>query len=248
MQKRGQSTQFATIAIVIIAAALLITYQREGTALSKTNLKESLSLPPHVESVRELTQSCLDQTANDGLLLTLMQGGYYQVPRNSVKTPVSNVVYWLFQGKKTIPSLQDIENQLSAFVKDNIDSCLDFSKVDGVSVKKSASSVSTSIEDDLIIFNLNMPMMISKGGTSSQLKSTITTEIQSNLNDVYNTASEIIEKSVRSPNMVDATLLINSGYYAEVMPLDEKSIIYAISDKNSNINNLPLILMFAVER
>ena len=88
MRKRGQSTTFVVLGMIVIVFAIIASYlssQKQEQETTK-ELQEDLTLPPYAQSVRSLMQSCVEDTARESLLVVGLQGGYYQQQKEVIPT------------------------------------------------------------------------------------------------------------------------------------------------------------------
>ena len=245
MQKRGQSTPFIIAALLIIAAAILVTYVPRQLPLHE--IPSAVTLPPHVEAVKAATQDCLDKVTADGIMLIFLQGGYNDPPREAAATSIGNIALWWHDAQRSQPAPQDIERELAAYAKRNILDCLDSTPLPEVTLRRSLLSVTATINEETTNVIANLQLEIEKNGLSTTLKDPFKTTIQLKGNRMYETAAAIVDSTIRDPKSINLGILMNSGLNIEVIPLENGITLYAITDTNAQVNNVPPTLMIAVE-
>ena len=130
MTKKAQVTVFVVIGLVILIAASFFTYYRTLT------LKEAEIVPEDVRPIKNYVQSCLEQVSKEAIIKLGMQGGYIEIPdeirlNNAFVEiiPRSRIMipYWSYNNLNVIPSIGNMENQISTYIRENIQDCMDFS-------------------------------------------------------------------------------------------------------------------------
>ena len=103
MKKRGQVTIFIIIGIVILITIVGIFYVIDiitKSALQKEALKVG-TVPQQIIPVRDFINTCVQETASNGINLLEGQGGYIELPEDdtqeSLITPFTNKLE-LFEG------------------------------------------------------------------------------------------------------------------------------------------------------
>lgn len=129
MKKRGQVTFFILSGLIILILTGLFLYYREAT------IKEPEILMPQFFPIKDYVESCVYAVAEDAVRIAGVQGGYIDIPYEMTRDRdrmleyipggLIKIPYWYYQGDSYIPSLNNIESQVSEYVTENIDACLD---------------------------------------------------------------------------------------------------------------------------
>ena len=110
MQKRGQTTLFVIVGIVIIAAVVIGVVMRaelsdmlQGVELAQSEAAKAKSL-----EIEDYATGCLEKVSIEALINVLAQGGYYIV-KDGVELSTFKVPYYLDKKDENVPSLGEIE-------------------------------------------------------------------------------------------------------------------------------------------
>lgn len=242
--KRGQSTVFTIIALLIIVIAFLITYFRMSAPTQE--VRKAAIYPASVESFRNVVKSCVEQTANEGLIVIGMQGGFYRTPPNKLDFGPAAVSYWLLDGRRSQPPLQNIQNELNFYIKENLNDCIDFDRYKDIKFNRGELNAATRISDSVQV-TVNYPITVSKDNTNFNLKDPYRVNILVRLNRLYETASGVVDKSIEDPNYINIGYLLEKDFDVEVTELNGQGTIYTMFDKKSKVNDLPYLFMFVVK-
>ncbi|MBL7147413.1 MAG: hypothetical protein ISS82_01140 [Nanoarchaeota archaeon] len=145
MEKKAQVTMFIILGIVVVAAFIGVFVFKDYIIKSEFEREaQKLELGDETEPVYNYFRDCVGSMAYDGLKIIASHGGYlniptYEYPINPL-IPFSNrldvfndnaleVPYWFYETSNgiqvlQIPSLQNVENDLNTYVRDNIFECI----------------------------------------------------------------------------------------------------------------------------
>lgn len=242
--KRGQSAVFTIFALIIILIAFLVTYLRMSAPVQE--VRKTALYPASVESFRSVVKSCVEQTANEGLILIGLQGGFYKTPPNKLDFGPAAIGYWLFDGRRSQPPIQHIQNELNIYIKENINNCIDFNKFKDLKFNRGELNAATRISDSVQV-TVNYPITVTKNSTNFNIKDPYTVNIPVRLNRLYETASGVVDKTVEDPDNINIGYLLEKDFDVEVTELGSQGIIYTMYDKKSKVNDLPYLFMFIVK-
>ena len=239
-KKRGQVTLFVIIAIVIVAAFLagFLLYQNSH---EKNQIKANAEIAP----VKEYIEICLKYTAVNGIKFIGMQGGYYHEPENYFAFEEYAIPYYSYEGKKQMPSKEIIGQELSSYIRDNIDYCLDnfslFNKSFNISAGKNVF-VNSKIIKESVIINLNLPVIITKRGEKFYLEN-FTLSLDYDLFGVYDTLQDIVEIGLKNPLYTNDALLLDllkqSGNFSIIQnPITNQVVLFVFLDNSTKAINL----------
>ncbi|MBP7708322.1 hypothetical protein KA107_01445 [Candidatus Pacearchaeota archaeon] len=205
--KRGQVTIFIILGIVLVAGIVAYFLLRPASfsGLSK-------NLEPAYNSYL----SCIQEKTQEGLKLMGQQAGYIYVDElsfdaGSLYSPSSSqlnfqgtpVPYWLYVSGNNIlkekrPTLENMEADLSRFIKEGINDC-DFSifNNEGIYVDVFDGNVDVKINDANVEINMNNPIYLSfENDSVSVNKHQII--VPSKVGTFYKTASEVFDAEKES--------------------------------------------------
>ncbi len=122
--KRGQVTLFVVIGIIVIilVGALLFTKNNPFSP------PQPAQISSEVQEVKNIIQSCLDQSLFNAIAITAAHGGYYKAPiENSENSQEQSFIpYYYDQGEVIIPELSTLTEQLSEAVGEELGACITF--------------------------------------------------------------------------------------------------------------------------
>lgn len=151
MDKKGQVTIFIIIGIILIFAVLV--YKSYG---EDNKVKEVQLTPEEIFPIKSFVQSCLDKDAKEATILLALYGG-----------KMDELVY------NNILSLSEMEDELSEYINDNIDNCLNDLEVlknDKFYFKTKEHTIETSINTKDVSFIFKYPIKIEKEGAVGDLE------------------------------------------------------------------------------
>jgi ribosomal protein S17E len=230
------------IAILLISAVGIIVYtQREAFGIN---------LSANQAEIRPITSeidNCLKSTAEQGIYLIGIQGGYIEPITKSFETNFSTVSYAYSDGKVFFPSKENIENQIAGYIDLMLPRCVDFSKWPDFSVSQASVNSKVSIRENEIVINANWPITLQKGTTFRLEKFSLKLPVR--LGIIYNSASQIVNSTNENPSRIDLSNLIdihtNYGLITDMVPYNQ-TIIYSLTDPKSIIADKPYTFFVAV--
>jgi len=172
--RRGQVTIFIIVAIVI-AVGVIIYFSLDFS--SKANV------PTELVPVYDYFLSCLEETAQEGIVLLGTQGGYIEAPdfiSGSSFMPFSSqldffgvgVPYWMYVSgnnliQEQVPTINSMESELGAYVGERIANC-DFTdfEIAGYDVYIENGDVEVVIDPLQTSLEITSPLSIFKGETN----------------------------------------------------------------------------------
>jgi len=240
-KKRGQITMIMALAIVMLIIAALTIYLLN---YYKKNFTEPLVFEK--ASIENYINNCIKKTAEDGVRLLGKQGGYINL-EDRIKAQ-NNIAVLSQNNKSKVQSIAGMENELSAYVKNNLNSCLknfrDF-KSQGWQVEAGSIKAAAKINENDVTFEANFPMSVnSKGDTIKFERFVIMLNVR--LKYVYELVDSIVDFKIKHNRDID--LKDAAKYDVEIVVfLHNKNIIYTIYDYKSPILNKPYMFIFGLE-
>src|SRR3989339_171763 len=112
MKKRGQLTIFIIIGIVFLAIITLFFI------LNKDLIP--LTNDADINNVFLFQENCMNQIDVQTIFKISMQGGYYDIPKQSI---LYGIPYYAINGKNIMPTKEKIEEEISKAVNNQLVSC-----------------------------------------------------------------------------------------------------------------------------
>jgi len=227
--KRGQITVFIIIAIAIV---VLI-----GIVLILINNKPKPNNSTINDPGYNIIESCLKQTAEQGLDYIGNSGGYYYIPEKSTEfgTP-----YYFFDNQNLIPKIGSVENETSRFMDSRGSLCGFFDDPQFNVVNRGNVSTKTTIYDDKIVMDIKYPITVEKQNKKISYEN-FNIEIPGRIGTIYKAADEYMDGQVENPSGICISCINDIANKHDVKFItynyDNETIIFNIVDENTKINN-----------
>jgi len=239
--KRGQVTIFIIIGILIVVGVVLFFI------LSGDSTEEQPQVDVDIQPIYNYVQGCLDESVDEGIFYIAERGGYYNLSEVQ-KTDILGIPYYIQNTSITMISKQEMENQLSKSIEDDVSSCVDFKQFEDYEIKSETLTVDSSIEKEKVDVDMEFPLNIRKGENTYQIENFKNTK-QIRLGGIYDAISEYInqQSGISEGFCINCFLEISENYDFTVDSFDTSggSKIFIVSDYNSKLNGEELIYSFA---
>ncbi|MFH1065520.1 MAG: hypothetical protein V1734_03380 [Nanoarchaeota archaeon] len=250
MNPKGQTTIFVVLGIVILASVAIGYYMISSVNESAVDAETKIAskLPADVAEVRKAISECVQYSLEDAIARAGMFGGYTEPKTNALFTDQEFVNYAYANSRKTLPSLQDIQNNIAEYMAGTIPTCVD---TENEKFKMTLPNPTATVEiSDLKVFaDVDYKVLLKSGDSTFTLAEPFKVESSARLKALYDAASKIADKAVESPDNINVDYLLTLGEEIDVIPFDEKNVIYRIPDKSvtleSEIGNVNLVMVFA---
>ncbi len=261
MNKKGQVTIFILAGIIIIFIMGLFIYFRFYIIKSSIFSEETrgIVVPQQLKAVKNSIDECLEDTSKDAVLDVLRHGGYHNLQENSFDYLTDSLPYYYVNGRKSMPSIGEIENELASYINDNIDRCLDFNELRtiGFKIEYTSYTVSTALNGENVEVSMNFPVFIEKDETSVRLE-LFKVRVDADINRLYDAASRVVESYLSNPGAVCLTCIeaisasnrveIKSAQASLENELGDNVIWFLIKDLESMIDGKEIVMRFVVEK
>jgi hypothetical protein len=224
--KKGQVALFVIIAIIIVAVALLLVYEFKPNFSQVFQGKED----PIVQEVRAKIDSQVQKATYDSLYLIGKQGGYIELPENSLITDKQSIAYSLYFDKNNLPSLNNIQMQISNYIEKTLSFYFEddhtFDNLEySVKLNLNQTKVNTKIQNK-ITNDVNLITTISKNNKTIIIKKYLV-EVPFNFEYVYNVAEEIVSRKLNNLP-IDESFFQGKDVSVEVFPIDSSTTLYRL--------------------
>jgi len=238
MHKRGQIALFVIIALLIVGGAFAVLY-------TQTDLfKKTEQINPEIAPINSFIKNCVKSVGEDALIITGLQGGYFNLPSNSF----AGKVYYAFGNKSFFPKKQDIEGQISYYMNEKLPLCTNnFADFPDFIVNASKEIVSkSSIIRDKVKFDVNWNVLIKKGDSIYRISS-FSNEVPSRLNTIYSINQRINEENLEGNSFCIsciANLGAENNIRIDVLNFDNSTRLFVLTDNQTLIDNTPYQFIF----
>ncbi|MFH1358825.1 MAG: hypothetical protein ABIH37_02985 [archaeon] len=240
--KKGQTTVFIIIAIVIFAAVAGTSYiivQNKKTDVAKEFFSSS-EIKSSLNSVQINIQNCLESASKESLQTIGIQGGLYERPLNSkdyFDLGWTFIPYYYNQGRYLMPSKQEVEIELSKFNEKEITNCIKSVSSEGFELEYTKARSKTTIEDEQVLFEIDLPIKIKKDKHSIVYETAdYPVIIPSELSAILNIADYITETHKQDPSMYCITCVSEMAeeneLYVDIINFQENEMLIVISENH----------------
>lgn len=245
MKKRGinnksQTTIFIILAILIVVIIVVLIFIRSSS--QKENLGreyfEERGLQPSINNIQNFAVDCLETTSKDALVKIGIQGGYNNKPDYHFDMQWAFIPYYYHQGLFLMPTKQTIQQELSSYVNENIESCLDEINFQNFQLRYSQANTQTTIKPSSTTFNTKLSIIIEHEGNTINFdldQHPIT--LNSSLSEILEVAEFITESHTSDPNMICincvAELAKERNLYVDFIAFQEDTTLVMILENRT---------------
>lgn len=249
MEKKGQTTIFIVIGVILILTMSILVYlqNREQNEIENAYVNER-------ETIQNFVQLCVDKTSQDALFFFGLTGGEYtnKVFNNYLVYDKYYKIPYYFYYKSEMPSIYSIENNiLATYVNNNLKRCLkEFSIFKGFTFesKNDVDTIVTINKND-VVFKVQYPVTAVKERSVTTFNQYFV-KINSNLSEILNITENIVNMASLNDKIIHweyLTDVTKKGFNITAHAEKDDTIIYRIVDPYSLIHNEQYYFQFAVK-
>jgi hypothetical protein len=217
--KRAQVTLFIIVGLVLVIFTSLAVY----ISTSSNQVSETQTLERVPTSFTDYIELCIENTAQEAITTLGAQGGYIQVPtfiriddqafisydpRNQFGVPA-----WYYKGEYRIPSIGDMETQISRYVENRLDVCLSgfeaFSDYDVT--EKTMPEATTKIADRSVFVDVSYDVDVVAKGSQVDSFDRFTVTLPVKLGLMHELAQRIVYSEVKNTNFENELINLMSA-------------------------------------
>jgi len=239
LNKKGQITLFIILGIILIAVVVLGFTLKDKFIKTSSEKEMDLisSLPPDIAEVRKEIDSCSQFVLEEAILEVGNYGGYNSPLENSLEVGDVFVTYGYLNGRKTLPTLAVIEQEINEYVETFLPDCANLESFD-FDISSKDPIVKSEILDGKVMVEVDYEVTILKEGNEFKIDEPYYSEVEVKFKEIHDLALDIINKVAQNPTKVDITYLLDLGWDIDVVPVDDKTVVYSIPDADSTLSNL----------
>ena len=224
--------------------------------------EEEVILPDEVDSEEvfapiETAKSCYSDAVDLAALTLLLQGGRINAVSddiNSISLDIDEELFEIFYGyyfgDKTLPSTEEVEDELGNYINDLFLDCMDSNDFNeqGYTVTYSLPVTHITINEANVFTTTEINLEVTDVEENTQTLDFVEHNVDVWLGYIYEAADKIIDAHIEDPESVNKELI--SEYNSlklsilKEIPEDENTIIYSITDVKSNVDGIPAVFMF----
>lgn len=198
--RKAQITIYIILGLILMLSIALVSYVTQKKEIMQT---EVLHVPEEAKPVHEFITSCLTQTAQNAVVQLGLQGGYLYLPREIERTPTAylsldqqhtfKLPYWYYEGNDRTPSIEDMQNQLDKFLKENTQTCTNFEQFQPSEIEiTNTIKPQTIIGDETVIFSITWPIKIKTGERTTKIE-TFAFQLPVKLKQAWQLANNVMQ-------------------------------------------------------
>jgi hypothetical protein len=240
--RKAQITIFIIIGIVlafIVGFLFLVAEMAARQNFRDINYVEA--------SLRAAVQQCLKSAGEDALMKIGLQGtlspeDFFQY--SSIR------VYYAYNGKKSVVSLEQLQNSIATYVSRKTQECvspiLENFRKRGVKIKEKAPETEAIIAQRDVRVKLSYNLEIE---VAQQLKtiSGFSENFNVRLKKLRAISEKIADDEAAHPGLVNMTYLDSLDVLATIIPYDDGTKLFILEDKNSALRHLNYVYTFAIK-
>jgi hypothetical protein len=231
--KNAQVTLFVLLAIVVVFIIGSFFYFRQQV---------SMKIPLDIQKDYDFLNNCFENMVYESVYDIGQMGGYGVAQDGSIM----GISVYINNTYQFMPSLQDVEGYLSDSIEQNIEFCLNLSKIRAAGEKKA----NCRILEQQINVELWVPIIIQEGETSYLFKDPKSLVIPVRMGDMYKSATKLFQGRKENPNYICLTCPLNIGeeygFFVNSLEYEPGTLIYSIA-QIEEINNKTYEWVFALK-
>jgi len=247
---KAQVTAFIIIGILIIAIIWMALVLSDIFTQKKleTGIFTKQTLNSQSNAIKENIDSCIETHTDKGIQLMSNQGLYVDIPKDLSYDKDS--AYWIVDTANTMPSsFEEIEKDLSAYINNNIKTCVSFNEFikNGWQISNFNPSTNVDIFKQDINVEVDYNIIAKKQDFERKFSNSIYTP-NIRFKQMYNKSVDFVNNQLlRSDFDIEDPLkdYNDTGYKIGYEELDEKTLLFSITDMQSKqLDGKPFTLKF----
>jgi len=240
--KRGAVTIFIIIGILILVTVAIFIFFMQGR--SKNEITTQTDINAVKMSLTKYTDKCVFDTGLLGLRLLGARGGYLSRPKYIYELSSHNTSYLFYKGENLLPTITEMENDISQFVNAYLPVCMNYSEYDGYEIVAHEPNTETIISSGKVAFNVDWNIQIASGDMEGYI-SEFNAVVPLDLHKFHNTSAEIVKRTEMNPNFIDQIHLLEQNMNI-TYTIDYETVVYSIQDVQMNKDEFDYMYVFAV--
>ena len=203
--KKGQVSIFVILAILIVVGFGIFLLLRGESQKKELNREyfEQQGLQPSIKNIQDFILDCQEEVSREGLKRIGIQGGYHKRPDYYFDMDWAFIPYYYHEGLILMPTMERIEIELSSYVDDKINSCLDKINFKNFDLEYGDSETRTRIDKKKVLINTKFPVKIRHEGEITDFRlSKHELRIESYLNEIIEVAEYITDSHKKNSNLM----------------------------------------------
>ncbi|MBT3408899.1 hypothetical protein HN415_09550 [Candidatus Woesearchaeota archaeon] len=228
MSRKAQNTLFIIIGLfIVIIFAFVLQLQKD-----KIEAKDPISNQDNVATVKNYVENCMNMILDDGVIILGKQGGYFH-PKHSSFENSYYVSYLYYENENLVPTIEELEVQLSLYIDNQIIDCVNFSKFHNFKIEMEKPETKTIINNSSIVSSMNWKLLLNKEGEIQTLDY-FNTKIESNLLQIHSIVENVILQSELGFDELDLSIFDVPNIEHNITKMFPNKIRYHLIDVTNN--------------
>jgi len=242
MKEKSQlSVFFIFIFVMLVAVSLLIYSNTTKIKKLEKDVTQIKKIPFSFEAVKSGIDLCIKQTAEDAVVYTGFQGGYYNLPQESMNDYFYETAYYFYEKQNIMPSTEVIQREISQYINEYLDFCM----IDLVDIFPQYNfslgdiGAESLITSDGLIVKVDYPVTIKQDKTIQKTDKFIVTLRDIRLKDIHDAVTELMVEQLKEPNLICTSCLVNIGekynLYFDLERINSSTVIFTVIDRSNEL-------------
>ncbi len=243
MRKRAQLTIFIIAAILVLILGGVIAYFQ----YNKNKEQIEIQQPADLKQVSSFISQCVKETAKTGLIKLGQQGRLY--PDVYMESSNTKIAYYYYKGQGHFPTkITVVEEELSRYIKENINSCINDFSAFGYDFDSdfSAFQASTEFNENDVTIQVNYPLEVSLDDKKTTLSS-YHAKIKLKYLPIYELTKQIYQNIKNEPGWLDISFLSEQPYDIRIIKVSDDTLVYELTDTIFGIEDQPYTFRFGIK-
>ncbi len=235
---RAQVSYFMVIALVLLLISItFFSFQEKMPVQQRTT---------SIAAAQSFIDACLKEVSKEGIVYIGLRGGYYRSPLISL----NGTAIYFFKNGILVPSQEQIQKELSDYVVDNLADCLDdFSdfSAQGKAIEQGAIAAQSSLTQDGVIVQIDMPTVLSESLGSEQQNRFIVKIGDVRIKMIHGIAGNITANQHSKVSFCASCLAdvaFENKVNIDIHRTSETEYVFVITDAHSMIDSTPYQFRF----
>jgi len=229
-KNKAQITLYVILGIVIIVLiGLFFLFRPQIIKPEKIS-----QVPFELQPIKNHIDDCIKTTSLAGLSLIGAQGGHIFAKTLELETSYGNISYGYYDRKNTLPTINEMQKDISDFLELALPNCIDFSLFQNFEITAEKLKASTKIAEKEVIIEIKYPISAKTSDSEAQLKNFLYIA-PVRLGHLHGIATDIITKTVNNPKWIDLTNLDDFDVDINIIPHSPDTLVYSITDNQTDL-------------
>ena len=244
-KSKGQVTLFIALGLLILLVIAIFLVYTNRSSETQEEVEQSFETPIELQPIKNHVEDCLKSTSLLGVSLISGQGGHIFTKGTELDTYYGNISYGYYYGKNILPTLEEMELDISKFISLALPNCMDFSLFSNFEISPGEIKVKTKIIGEGVIVDVTYPISAVSGSYRGNLDEFMYT-VPIRLGYFYSIANIIVEKTIEDSYNIDISYLSSvPDLNISFIPLSSDSLVYTIKDTKVGLDGSVPLFMFA---